>query len=165
MNGRRMGPLGWILAIVAIAVIVGVLAFDAGLVTGRGEPPAVGRGPVGLAPFAVRRIGERGIGFGLGGGLLGLLVVGLLVAAIVALLISLAGRRPGAGPSAGNLPPEVRSSFEAWHREAHGVPHAASRTTPSPTPSSPTPSPPQPGTPPSPGPPETSSSPESPGPA
>lgn len=125
---RRSG-LGRALLVLLIAVVVGVLAYGAGLAAGQAGV-AVAPAPGGV----VYPVAWHGFGFGFGifGFLFVLLLVGFLLRAF-----AFGGRGRGwGGPGhwdrsrweAGDVPPPMNSMLEAWHRRAHESPAPPSDT-------------------------------------
>ena len=119
---RRSG-LGAVLVVLLIALVVGGLAYAAGLSAGQS---AVVAAPQGVPGTVVYPVGWHGFGFGFGifGFLFLFLLIGLLVRAF-----AFGGRGRWGGPSgggwdrsrweSGEVPPPMESMLQAWHRRAH----------------------------------------------
>jgi hypothetical protein len=129
MSRRGTGLLGFVV-VLAIALIVGVLAYNAGVAAGMSSATSGDTtGPIVYPPF--------GFGFGFFGLLLTIVLIGLLIAA-------LRGPRgwggyrghaswgPGApwwrGPGGGEMPRGAEEMLASWHRSAHGESSDESRT-------------------------------------
>jgi hypothetical protein len=121
MVGRRGSGLLRVMVIITIALIVGALAYGAGVAAGQAGAASGGAAtPVVYAPF--------GFGFGFFGLLLTIVLIGLVIAAVRGPRGW--GGRTGpwaAGPYWGHpadggrdVPPMVDEMLASWHRRAHG---------------------------------------------
>ena len=124
MNGSRRGGLFGVLVVIVIALIVGGLAYTAGISAGQTAVVAPGAVPGTVVYPVGYGYGWHGFGFGIFGFLFLFLLIGLLFRAFG----GWGGRRGGwGGPgwdrsrwASGDVPQPYNDMLEAWHRRAHG---------------------------------------------
>ncbi len=118
MNERNVVRIVLALLVIALAVGIGVVVYQAGYAQGAVESGRINLPPVASAPFVYAPWFYHPFGFGFFPfgclfPLLGILLVFLLVRAVF-----WGGRWGGPRHWDGGVPPR----FEEWHRRAHGEP-------------------------------------------